>query len=209
MLKKSIIFVVSGPSGSGKTTISKEILKSIDDIKFSVSFTTREKRDDEINDTDYVFVSAEKFKNMIDNSEFAEWAEVHGNLYGTPIKQINESDRNGIDILLDIDVQGATKIKETFNNCVSIFVVPPSIKELKERLIVRRSENDYDVEVRIKTSKNEIGQIINYDYIIINDNKDKAIDLLLSIIKAERSKSKNIADDFIGKYLDEDSKKNK
>lgn len=188
---KGNLFVISGPSGSGKTTLSSHAVKNIDNLRFSVSFTTRPIREGEVDGKDYFFVKHDEFEEMVRNGKFAEWAKVHGNLYGTPIDNINCLNDKGVDILLDIDVQGATQLKEKFSGAIFIFVVPPSMDVLEKRLKMRNSEKRDDITLRLYVVKDEIQQSKEYDYIIINDDMDSAGKMIEAIVKFERAKNLN------------------
>lgn len=186
---KGKLFIISGPSGSGKTTLGSHAVKNIGNLKFSVSCTTRPIRKDETDGVDYIFIRENEFQNMIKCGKFAEWAEVHGNLYGTPVKNINDANEDGIDVLLDIDVQGAEQLKNKFPEAVFIFVVPPSIEVLQKRLVKRNSEKQNDIDLRLNKVKYEIAKSKGYDYIIINDDMEKAAGTIESIILFERQNS--------------------
>ncbi len=186
MRRKGKLFVISGPSGSGKTTIVKKVLETMENVKFSVSYTTRSRRKGEKDGVDYKFVTRAEFEEMIKRKEFLEWSEVHGNLYGTPVSSVVPFNEKGIDVLLDIDVKGARNIKKSFADAVFIFVLPENMEELKKRLESRESERERDIVIRLETAKEEIAQIVNYDYIIFNKKLEESVDQLASIIKAER-----------------------
>lgn len=187
-MSKGKLFVISGPSGSGKTTIVKNVVESLNKIDFSVSCTTRTRRYGEKEGRDYRFISEARFREMIEKGEFLEWAEVYGNLYGTPLSDILNSNMYGRDVILDIDVNGASEIKKNYDNSVFIFILPGSLDELKTRLLSRKNETDINIENRLTTAREEVAQIDNYDYIIINKDIDVSTDYLASIIKAERSR---------------------
>ena len=199
-MSKGILFILSGPSGSGKTTLAKNIVEERDDIEFAISYTTRLKRDNEKDGIDYRFVSKSEFERMIDNGEFAEWAEVYGNMYGTPISEIESSLDSEVDILLDIDVQGAKQIKEKFKNSVHIFLVPPNMEILKNRLNNRQTEDDINLNKRLDTAVKEISQVDNYDFIIINQNIKESIEKLESIIEAVRLRTRNMKSIVFDKF---------
>lgn len=186
MFKKGNLFVVSAPSGAGKTTLCQRLRELLPDIRFSVSYTTRPPRKGEINDVHYSFVDEEEFRTMISEGEFVEWAEVHGNFYGTSRKRIEDIINSGFDVLLDIDVQGARKIKDKFPQSILIFVLPPSMKALKDRLSKRMTESEDIMKRRLQNAIDEIKEFINYDYVIINDILDEAVKDMSCIIKAER-----------------------
>lgn len=199
-MSKGILFILSGPSGSGKTTLAKHVVEKRNDIEFAISYTTRLKRDNETDGIDYRFVSIVEFKKMINNGDFAEWAEVYGNMYGTPITEIKSSLNSQVDILLDIDVQGAKQIKEKFNNSVHIFLVPPNMKILKKRLNNRQTEDDINLNKRLDTALKEISHVDNYDFIIINQDVKESIAKLESIIEAVRLRTKNMKSIVFGKF---------
>ena len=186
------LFVISAPSGAGKSTLCRELLRKIPDIKLSVSYTTRKPRKGETNNIHYTFISQKRFKNMINRGEFAEWAMVHGNLYGTSIKRLKKLNKEGYDIILDIDVQGALQVKTSYKNAVYIFILPPSMRVLKQRLMNRKTEPEEAVTVRLDRAKDEILSYKEYDYVIINDKLEKAYRGLESIIISARLKTKSI-----------------
>ncbi|RLD16570.1 MAG: guanylate kinase [Caldiserica bacterium] len=186
--EKNLIIVLSAPSGAGKTTLCKALLKKFPEILYSVSCTSRPPRKGEKNGRDYFFVSKEEFEKMIKNNEFIEWAKVHGYYYGTPLKNIETAKKLKRDIVLDIDVQGGRKIKKKFKDAVMIFISPPSIKVLKERLIKRGKDSLKEIEKRIRIAKLEMKEKIFYDYEIINDDLKEAKKKLFSIYIAEKCK---------------------
>lgn len=186
-MREGILFIVSGPSGSGKTTLTKRVTLAIDNLRSSVSCTTRRPRPEEVDGVDYRFISKEQFEDMIRNDEFVEWAIVHGNLYGTPIEELERARRSGIDLILDIDVQGARSIKDKYGSEVYIFITPSSIGVLKDRL-VERKEAMTEITRRLENARKEMEEIHLYDYIIINDSVGDAVENLASIIRAERCK---------------------
>lgn len=194
---KGSLIVVSAPSGAGKTTLCNAIVKDFDRIAFSVSYTTRKPREGEIEGVDYYFIDEKRFKEMIQREEFAEWAMVHGNLYGTAKKTLNDLMERNIDVLLDIDVQGAKQIKALYPEAVLVFIMPPSFEELRERLFKRGAEN---LDLRLRRAFEEMREYFFYDYVIINDNLEKAIGDLKSIIISERLRSKRFDPDFIDRF---------
>ncbi len=184
--KEALIIVVSAPSGSGKTTLVNRLLAEIPGIKQTVSFTTREPRKGEIRGEDYVFISSEDFKKRIENEEFLEWEENFGNYYGTSSVQVREMLDAGYDIVLSIDVKGAKKIKKTFPESVSIFIMPPSAEELATRLRSRNTDDEQAVARRLKESRRELEEADEYDYMIVNEDLDKAVEEIKTVIKNER-----------------------
>lgn len=190
---RNLVFIITGPSGVGKSTLIKLLLNSLPDIHFSVSYTTRPPRPNEENGVDYYFVNNEEFQSMIKKDKFLEWAEVHGFFYGTSLSEVEKAFREGKDLILDVDIQGASSIKRKMTDAVTVFVLPPSWEALKERLSFREN-NDEIVERRLKRAKEEIKEWKNFEYIIINDNLKKAVTELSSIILAERAKRKRRED---------------
>jgi guanylate kinase len=194
---KGSIFVVSAPSGAGKTTICKKIAAADKTIRQSVSFTTRLPRRGETNDEDYTFISEREFREMAERGEFVEWAEVHGNLYGTSRQRLKELVDAGFDALLDIDVQGALQIRSTFQEGVFVFILPPSMEVLRKRLGKRRSNTRADMERRLARATGEIRDYVHYDYVIVNDMLRAAVKGLGAVIAAERLRSGKIDADWI------------
>jgi len=190
--KKSLILVLSAPSGAGKTTLCNALLKKFPYIKYSVSCTSRKPRKGEKNGKDYYFVSERKFKKMIKNKEFVEWAMVHGHYYGTPYKNIEKAVNLKKDIVLDIDVQGAKNIRKKFKDAILVFVSPPSLKILKDRLMKRKQDSEEEIKRRIKKAKMEMKEIFWYDYNIVNDKLNEAKEKLFSIYIAEKCRIRRI-----------------
>ncbi len=187
---RGTLVIVSAPSGAGKTTICKKISETLDDLKTSVSFTTRSARQEEVDGEDYCFISEKRFRNMIMRGEFVEWAEVHGNLYGTSRKRLEKIIASGDDVILDIDTQGARQIKKTYGgDGVFIFIMPPSMTELRKRLEKRMSNTPEDRERRLKRAVEEIREYKMYDYVIINDLLNSSLRKFEAIILAERQRS--------------------
>jgi len=180
-----ILFVVSAPSGAGKTTLCKEIVDFFPSLRQSVSFTTRPARTGEIDGVDYHFVDAERFRAMITAGEFAEWAEVHGNYYGTALSTLHAASRAGEHVLLDIDCQGARQLKGSVEQAVYIFILPPDMAELERRLRGRNTDSEAVIRQRLDNAKAEIAQSSWYDYRVINDNIDQALGQLKAIFQQE------------------------
>lgn len=201
--REGSLFVVSAPSGTGKSTICRKLLKKHDSLRLSVSYTTRPPRKGEQDGVDYTFVTKEKFKKMIDKGEFAEWAMVYGNFYGTSISRLRKLNKAGYDIILDIDTRGAMQLKNTYDNAVYVFILPPSMQTLKDRLTGRKTDTDEVVMKRLDAARDEISYYKNYDYIIVNDILKDAAQELEGIILANRAKTANADHTWIRKLLKE------
>jgi len=180
------LFIVSAPSGAGKTTLVGAVVQADERVKESVSFTSRAARRGEENGLHYHFVSRDEFEAMIERGEFLEWAEVHGNLYGTSRRQVEALRAAGHDVVLTIDVQGAAQARVLFPDAVSVFVLPPSRDTLLERLEMRGANVAEDLEIRLKNALDEIGQYKHFDYVVINDDLARATGELAAVIAAER-----------------------
>jgi guanylate kinase len=187
--RRGTLFVVSAPSGAGKTTLCREARLRVPDLAYSVSCTTRAPRPGEVDGSDFRFVSRETFLKMRDRDELAEWASVHGNLYGTPAGQLEAALHDGRDVLLDIDTQGATQLRRRYPEAVLVFVVAPSMAELEQRLRERRSDADQDIARRLARARDEIALWKQYDYLIVNRDVKEAMDQLMAIIQAERCRT--------------------
>ena len=179
-------FVVSAPSGAGKSTLCSRLMSKMPNLKLSVSYTTRPPRKGEKQDVHYSFVTEKKFMNLIAKGEFAEWAMVHGNLYGTSLKRIRKLNRDGYDIILDVDVRGAQQLRSTCNEAVYIFILPPSLRTLKKRLKDRSTDSSETITQRMKNAGGEIAHYREYDYVVVNDNIDQALKDLESIISSTK-----------------------
>jgi guanylate kinase len=190
-MEQGNLFIISAPSGTGKTTILKKILAEMQKIIFSVSHTTRSPRAEEKDGVDYYFIDKRTFAAMQQQDLFLEWAEVHGNLYGTSTHTVQEATEQGLDIILDIDVQGALQVKERLGDKGTfIFVAPPSLEELARRLAGRSTETEANIATRLANAKQEMKSITTYDYVMVNDSLDNAVEILKSIIIAERSRTR-------------------
>jgi guanylate kinase len=185
---KGNLIIISSPSGGGKGTLIKEILRTVPQIGYSISYTTRTKREGEEHGRDYFFVSKEDFAALIEADEFIEFAEVHGNLYGTSAGEVRRKIERGNDIILEIDVQGANSIRQKMPAAVSIFILPPSFEVLHARLTARATEKPKDLAVRLQNSITEVRQYEFFDYVVINDEVARAVANLQNIILAERTK---------------------
>ena len=180
------IFVVSGPSGSGKSTLIREVRQKVSDLGYSISHTSRPPRGQEKNGVEYHFVSKENFQKMIDNGDFVEWAEVYQDLYGTSVSSLRSQITVGLDVIMDIDVQGARNIKEYFKQAVLIYALPPSLEVLEKRLRERGTDDEKAIRKRLKKAAKEIKNCVSYDYLLFNDELDQAVEELKSIVVAER-----------------------
>ena len=188
--KKGLLFVVSAPSGAGKTSLCRAITGSLEDLTHSISYATRKPRPGEIDGRDYYFVSQERFRDMIQAGDFAEWAEVHSNLYGTSRRVLDDLISKGLDVILDIDTQGAKQIKAKYDTAVFIFIMPPSLDILEERLRNRKSDHEDEIRKRMQRSREEIRDYAMYDYIIVNRDFDRALTELRSIVISERCRTR-------------------
>jgi guanylate kinase len=201
MKREGLILILSAPSGAGKTSLCRELFKTFPDMKESVSYTTRAPRTGEVEGEAYHFVTNEVFESMVAEDAFAEWAEVHGNRYGTALRTLEEARKNGVDLVLDIDCQGALKLREQFEGGVYVFIMPPSMEELRRRLEHRSSDAQEVIELRIARAAAEIREARWYDYIIFNDNFDVACRELAAIVIAHRRKTFRMMEK-VGKVFD-------
>jgi guanylate kinase len=180
------VFIICAPSGAGKTSLVAELLRRDHGVRLSVSHTTREPRPGEKPGRDYHFVSEAAFKGMIERGEFLESAEVHGNLYGTSQRWIDEQRAHDTDIVLEIDWQGAQQVRSLIPDAIGIFILPPSPESLQQRLIERGQDSDAVIARRLQAARGEIAHLAEFDYVIINNNFDDAIEDLVSIVRASR-----------------------
>jgi guanylate kinase len=189
-MRRGLALVVSAPSGAGKTTLCRRLLAEDDSISFSVSYTTRPPRAKERPGVDYFFVSRKTFEEMIKAGAFLEWAEVHGNLYGTSKGQVLEALEAGRDVLLDIDVQGAAQVKEILGrDAVLVFVLPPGFEELERRLRKRSTEDEATIRKRLENARKELAQAQKFEYLVLNDDLETAFRELKAILEAERQRT--------------------
>jgi guanylate kinase len=196
--RRGIVFIVSAPSGAGKTTISRAALERIPELTASVSVTTRRPRGNEVDGTDYRFVTDDEFRRIRERGELAEWAKVFDASYGTPKRPLDEAIASGRDILLDIDIQGARQIREAYpSDTATIFVLPPTFRELEQRLRRRGTESEAAIQGRLARAREEARAYDEYDYLIINRDVDESIRLLLSVVTAERLKVTRLREGFV------------
>lgn len=194
-MKKGLLIVLSGPSGTGKGTVCKALLKKRSDIDLSISCTTRKPRKGEIEGVSYFFKSEEEFEEMIKQDEFLEYANVFDNYYGTPKSFVRQQLDQGKDVLLEIDVQGALKAKESFPEGVYVFLVPPSMEELENRIRSRGTEQEHQIVKRLGKASGEMNLMNEYDYVIVNQEVDEVVESVENILAAEKLKvSRNIQD---------------
>lgn len=195
--KRGVLIVLSGPSGAGKGTICKALLEKSDNLFLSVSATTRSPRVGEIDGVNYHFISKDEFKTKITQDGFIEYAEVYGNFYGTPQANVEEMLEEGKDVILEIDIQGALKVKEKVKDGVFIFILPPSMEELKARIIKRGSETEESLMTRFKSAYQEINYVSKYNYAVVNDTVEKAVEKIESIIQAEKCRVDRIKETIL------------
>lgn len=187
-MRKGLLIVISGASGTGKGTVCKKILSEMKNIYYSISATTRQPRTGETDGVEYFFITPEEFQNWIAEDKFLEYAQVYGNFYGTPLHKIEERLSRGENILLEIDVQGALNVMKKVSDGIYIFLLPPSLDELRERIKNRGSESDESLDRRFKAAKDEITIGKKYQYVVVNDDVDNAVEKIKSIITAELCK---------------------
>ena len=195
--KRGVLIILSGPSGAGKGTICKALLEKSDNLFLSVSATTRKPRAGELDGINYHFISKEDFKDRIAQDGFIEYAEVYGNFYGTPQANVEQMLEDGKDVILEIDIQGALKVKERVKDGVFIFILPPSMEELKARIIKRGSETEESLMTRFKSAYQEINYISKYNYAVVNDTVDSAVKKIESIIQAEKCRVDRIKETIL------------
>ena len=199
--KKGNIFIISAASGTGKTTLVSRLLKNHDDIRVSISHTTRQPREGEVHGVHYHFVPKDEFESLIEQRAFLEHANVFGNYYGTSIVGVNSLSEEGYDVILEIDVQGAAQVRKSLPEASSIFILPPSFEVLAQRLIGRGTDSEEVIQTRLSKARHEIEQSVLFDYVVVNDDLDRAEADLFHIIKAGRLK-KSSQQGFISNLLE-------
>jgi guanylate kinase len=187
-MTEGILLIISGPSGVGKGTVCRHLLTIRDNLKLSVSTTTRPPRPAETEAVEYNFTSQSRFKEMIDAGAFLEWAVVHDHYYGTLLATVNDSLARGEDLILEIDVQGAEQVRVKASGSVSVFLAPPSLKALEERITGRGTESAAKIELRLSTARHEMNLFHHYDYVVVNDTVEEAAALISAVLDAERCK---------------------
>jgi guanylate kinase len=190
--RRGILFIISAPSGTGKTTLCKQLAANIPGLWHSISYTTRKPRAGEEHGREYFFIDDATFQAMIDRHEFVEWARVYGHSYGTPRKTLTDKIDQGIDVLLEIDVQGAMQVKKRFDDAVSVFILPPSMAELRQRLMARASDSSDEIQRRLQKVKEEVWSYREYAYIVKNDDLTRSLRDLENIFLSERLKTKRL-----------------
>ena len=199
-MQKGLLVVVSGPSGTGKGTVCQQLLSQRDSIRYSVSATTRKPREGEVEGKNYFFVSEKEFLDMLDKDALIEWDKYCDNYYGTPKAYVESCLENGLDIILEITVEGALEIKQKYPECVLIFIIPPSIEELRRRIEYRGTECCEVIEKRLQQAANELNLVSKYDYMILNDSVENAALNIEKVLDAERlkpSRNKDVVDSLI------------
>lgn len=185
---RGILFVVSSPSGGGKGTLIQRCLKNVPNLSYSVSFTTRAPRNGEVNGREYFFVTPDKFEEMVAAGEFLEWAHVHGKRYGTSREQVVREISEGRDIILEVDVQGAASVRSLMADSVSIFILPPSFEILRQRLQARGTDSPEELDLRLRNAPTELKDYSAFQYLIVNDDADRAAEQMIAIVQAERAR---------------------
>lgn len=185
---RGILFVVSSPSGGGKGTLIQRVLKQVPNLSYSVSYTTRAPRNGEVNGREYFFIDTEQFRKMVVANEFLEWAQVHSKLYGTARQQVVREVSEGHDIILEVDVQGAASVRALLDDAVSIFILPPSFEVLKQRLQARGTDSPEELDLRLRNAPAELKDYSAFQYVILNDDLDRAANQMTAIVHAERAR---------------------
>jgi len=185
---KGLVFIISAPSGTGKTTLVRKVMEQLPGLRFSISYTTRPPRANEQEGEDYHFVSPSVFQEMVKRDEFLEWAEVLGNCYGTPRVDLKSLELEGVDLILDIDTQGARRVREKLDSAISIYLLPPSMDALQERLVKRGLDSPEMIQFRLSHAQKDIEEAHGYQYILVNEKIEETLERLKAIIIQERSR---------------------
>lgn len=201
--ERGSLIVISGPSGSGKGTVIQEFLKNNKNVWLSISCTSRDMRPGDVADESYYFISREEFEKKIEEGKFLEYALYNGNYYGTPKEHIEEKLTHGIDVILEIEVQGALKVKELVPEAICIFIMPPSMRELRRRLVGRKTEDKEKVLNRFKTAYKEINEVTKYNYVVTNDSVDDAAKKIAAIILSEKCSVDRIEEVYLNNEEEE------
>ncbi|WP_079529791.1 guanylate kinase [Halobacillus hunanensis] len=194
--EKGILFILSGPSGVGKGTVRKALFEQSTNLRYSISMTTREPREGEVDGIDYFFKSRAEFETLIEKRQLIEHAEYVGNYYGTPKQYVEDTLNEGKDVFLEIEVQGALKVRENFPEGVFVFLIPPSLEELKDRIVNRGTETEDKVKNRLLAAKEEIEMMDAYDYVVVNDRVDHAVGKIQSIVASEHCKRERVSQQY-------------
>lgn len=192
-MEKGLLFVITAPSGCGKGTLRRALLAELPDIKFCPSITTRPRRPSEVDGVDYIFVSMDEFIERKRSNQLCEWAQVYGNYYGTPKEELEHSVEQGSDVLVEKDVQGARTLRQVYPEGIFIFILPPSFEELERRIRTRGTENDREQRIRLESARREIADLADFDYVIINDDIERATHRLVAIALGEKARRELIA----------------
>ncbi len=187
-MHKGLLLVISGPSGTGKGTVCKKLLSNRSNIKYSVSATTRKPRDGEIDGVNYFYLSEKEFLDLLQNDALIEWDKYCDNYYGTPKKYVEDALDQGIDVILEITVEGALEVKKKYPDCVLLFILPPSFEELRRRIVGRGTEEFDVIEKRLNQAQKEMSAVFEYDYYVVNDSLEEAVNNIETILDAERLK---------------------
>ncbi|UOR12782.1 guanylate kinase [Halobacillus amylolyticus] len=194
--EKGILFILSGPSGVGKGTVRKALFEQSTDLRYSISMTTRDPREGEVDGVDYFFKTRAEFEKLINDRQLIEHAEYVGNYYGTPKQYVEQTLDEGKDVFLEIEVQGALKVRENFPQGVFVFLIPPSLEELKDRIVSRGTETEDKVRNRLLAAKAEIDMMDAYDYVVVNDQVDHAVNKIQSIVASEHCKRERVSHQY-------------
>ncbi|AKG04629.1 MULTISPECIES: guanylate kinase [Salimicrobium] len=194
--EKGILFVLSGPSGVGKGTVRKALFEQDTDLRYSISMTTRAPREGEKDGVDYFFKTRNEFEKLISEGELIEYAEYANNYYGTPKAYVQQTLEEGKDVFLEIEVNGALQVRENFPEGVFVFLIPPSLEELKDRIVNRGTETEEKIKARLEAARDEIDMMDNYDYVIVNDNVDHAVSKVQSVVLSEHCKRSRVAKQY-------------